>query len=171
VQDLIEQFFELGRPCACCELNRSKNHGQQVVEVVGHATGELANRLHFLRVTQSLLHANRLGDVQCRRKGCRATLVFDQGRPDLPPLQFSIVEPTVSVVAGCRVSRFPRSETFDEDLEVLWMHHLAEELRGLAPQGRPLGSRALVRVHDDVVLDDHHVIGRFVCQRAVQGQG
>ena len=53
-----------------CKLQRAKQATQQVVEVVGDAAGQLADRLHFLRLAQGLfglaqafLLGHALGDV------------------------------------------------------------------------------------------------------------
>ena len=58
----------------CCELGLAGNalgqqfhgtddHGEQVVEVMGHPAGELADRIHLLRLAQLLLEAQALTDI------------------------------------------------------------------------------------------------------------
>jgi hypothetical protein len=46
------------------QLDIAQDHGQQVVEVVGDAAGQLADRLHLAGVAQLLLQAPALGVVQ-----------------------------------------------------------------------------------------------------------
>ena len=44
-------------------LAETDDGGEQVVEVVGHAAGELAHRFHLLRLPELLLEALEVGDV------------------------------------------------------------------------------------------------------------
>ena len=46
------------------QLAEAQDHGQQIVEVVGHAAGELSDGFHFLRLLKLLLQGAALGDVQ-----------------------------------------------------------------------------------------------------------
>ena len=41
------------------------HHHQQVVEIVGDATGELSDCLHFLRLTQLVGRVLAVGDIEC----------------------------------------------------------------------------------------------------------
>ena len=45
------------------ELQIADDDGEQIVEIVGDAAGELAHGLHLLRLAELLLHLPALGDV------------------------------------------------------------------------------------------------------------
>ena len=51
------------RQAALQEFDVADDDGEQVVEIVGDAAGELANGLHLLGLPQSLLGLQALGDL------------------------------------------------------------------------------------------------------------
>ena len=53
---------EVGRVALNC-LQVAQDNGQQIVEIVGDAAGELADRFHLLRLLQALIECLRVGDV------------------------------------------------------------------------------------------------------------
>ncbi len=53
------------------EIGRGANDGQQIVEVVRDAAGELADRFHLLRLTQHFLALAAFGDVDGLGHGAR----------------------------------------------------------------------------------------------------
>ena len=57
-----------GRQAPAHQIERADDAGQQVVEVVGDAAGEMADRLHLLRLPQRLL---RRGQIRLRHPSRR----------------------------------------------------------------------------------------------------
>ena len=72
--------------CSACpslladELEVAEDHGQQIVEVVGDAAGELADRLHLLRFAQHPFGLGAFGHVG---DGQHETSVGHRGAADL----------------------------------------------------------------------------------------
>ena len=56
------------------QLGVAANRGQQVVEVVGDAAGQPADRLHLLRLAQLILELHAIADVDARSPGSRGWL-------------------------------------------------------------------------------------------------
>ena len=48
---------------AAQEVGRGPDDGEQIVEIVGHAAGQLPDRFHLLRLAQRFLALAALGDV------------------------------------------------------------------------------------------------------------
>ena len=108
--------------------------GEQVVEVVGDAAGELADRLHLLR----------LPELRLRLEASRAFRLQLGGALDHPPLQ-------VLVEAGERVGRLAPLRHVDVDAE----HPVgaAGIAKHLAP-ARQRAHRAVTREHAELRVED-----------------
>ena len=72
----ISRFASSDGNCASNICGVTGNHGQQVIEVVGHAARQLTERLHFLRLVklrlQPLSFGNVAHDAHEDSVGCRA---------------------------------------------------------------------------------------------------
>src|SRR3546814_13946926 len=52
------------------QVGKADHRRQQVVEVVGDAAGELADRLHLLRLDELALEVLQIGRASCRERVC-----------------------------------------------------------------------------------------------------
>ena len=71
-----------GRDLVFRERGEADDRSQQVVEIVGHAAGELADRFHLLCLPQVVLEAAALGDVasDCVHRDRRAVPALHPAR-------------------------------------------------------------------------------------------
>ena len=61
VSDIFARFASFGAvPILSQGFSGAKDNEEQVVEIVGHAACQLADRVHFLRVAQLLLNPSLL---------------------------------------------------------------------------------------------------------------
>ena len=89
--------LRLVRQAVLQDLDRAGDDGQHVVEVVGDAAGELADRIHLLRLAQPLLGLVLLGQVGCRAAIAEETAVGGKYRP---AVDADAAQPTGRVAAA-----------------------------------------------------------------------
>ena len=82
------------------DVRVSYDGGQDVVEVVGHTSGELADRLHLLRAPQLPLERLALGDVEERPDHRRFPLVLDRRRGHEGPALGAVLSDDLELVLG-----------------------------------------------------------------------
>ena len=119
------------------ELAVAADRGQQVVEVVGDAAGELADGLHLLRLAQLALEAQRaLLGLPARRD------VLEHGDRELRPRE-SVANERDRVMAPDDLAALRQAALFQPVLLALALGELAEELElaGAIVGMRELGSR------------------------------
>ncbi len=91
-----------GRQVAQQQLRVAEDRREQVVEVVRDAAGELAHRLHFLRLAELLLEAALLGDVALRAPDPHQVPVLDEAHD---VVQEDARLPLAIAFAGLRVGQ------------------------------------------------------------------
>ena len=142
--------------------------GQQVVEVVRHATGELADGLHLLGLPQGLLSGSKLrfpclGKCQVPAHGDEVGAVGLGCHRPLDGLP-SAVEGGDAVLEACRLSRRRHSRKGRQrGAHVVGVHEGRVRPRqefGLGPAENPGPGRADRRHHPLVVGPGQHVLGQ-----------
>ena len=118
------------------QLQAAGDAGQQVVEVVREAAGELAHRLHLLRLAQLLLQLLALGDVAA---GGVDLVVLGDAVPAVGAIGAVLgAQPHVEVANDSALQQ-PR-EAFADRSHVGWMH---QAHRTASRSTRPGHSRGL----------------------------
>ena len=70
------------------QLNIALNDGQEIVEVVRHAAGEAADRIHFQRMLKLLLGAFLFGDVDMGDHRAAAAVLRERRNEGVKPALF-----------------------------------------------------------------------------------
>ena len=63
-------------------LRIAENHRQQIVEVVGHASGQASDGFHFLRVAEPIFQRDALRNVSNSRGHKKFLLSFERAEAD-----------------------------------------------------------------------------------------
>ena len=112
------------------QLRIARDRREHVVEVVGDAAGELADRLHLLRLPQLLLELLLLGDVEEEALVAddRAVLVADRDRLVEHPDDASVArdEPELAARGNALLARLAGERC--DSLAVVWMDAVVREL-------------------------------------------
>src|SRR5207244_4376678 len=113
----IARVDRVGPEAAPEELAAALDDGQEVVEVVGDAAGELPDRLHLLRLTNLSLELLPLADVSERDDrpdqlpvfgADRRAGVLDREARAIPPPKDFVLPPLHLALANCGVHRTVR---------------------------------------------------------------